>query len=230
MSIANNLYALGALMKTNLEEKGVTGLNSNMGLTTLANKILEINTCIESIYFETSNLTKYFHGPKQFIANVYDEQELVTRDDIDYGGNNVGTLLFALNNNYYIRTYSANNNGVKLNINLEQGEYEIITYYKKNNHIFQTTNVITILSRIISEDLIKPYGTSTPFEVTILDENGDISINHQVTFNLNGRFYTRTTDDEGVARLNINLDVGEYIITTTDSTTDEIVSNIITIY
>lgn len=42
MSLASNLYNLGALLKTNLEAKGVTGLNSNMGLTTLANKILEI--------------------------------------------------------------------------------------------------------------------------------------------------------------------------------------------
>lgn len=43
MSISSNLATLGALMKTNLETKGVNGLNSNMGLTTLANKILDIH-------------------------------------------------------------------------------------------------------------------------------------------------------------------------------------------
>ena len=44
MSIASDLAALGATLKSNLEAKGITGLNSNMGLTTLANKILNIST------------------------------------------------------------------------------------------------------------------------------------------------------------------------------------------
>ena len=44
MSLSENLYNLGALMKTNLEEKGIDGLTGNEGLTTLANKIRDI-TC-----------------------------------------------------------------------------------------------------------------------------------------------------------------------------------------
>ena len=32
--------------------------------------------------------------------------------------------------------------------------------------------------------------------------------------NINGVFYNRTTDENGIARLNINLQAGEYIITT----------------
>ena len=42
MSISENLYNLGALLKTNLETKGINGLTGNEGLTTLANKILDI--------------------------------------------------------------------------------------------------------------------------------------------------------------------------------------------
>lgn len=42
MSLSENLHNLGALMKTNLEEKGINGLTGNEGLTTLANKILDI--------------------------------------------------------------------------------------------------------------------------------------------------------------------------------------------
>lgn len=36
-----------------------------------------------------------------------------------------------------------------------------------------------------------------------------------VTFNINGVLYTRTTDSNGIARLNINLQVGTYVITST---------------
>ena len=34
-----------------------------------------------------------------------------------------------------------------------------------------------------------------------------------VTFNVNGVFYHKTTDENGVAKLNINLMKGQYIIT-----------------
>ena len=35
----------------------------------------------------------------------------------------------------------------------------------------------------------------------------------EVTFNINGVFYTRTTNASGIAKLNINLMAGQYIIT-----------------
>ena len=39
-------------------------------------------------------------------------------------------------------------------------------------------------------------------------------MNQSVLFNVNGVFYNRTTNNDGVASLNIRLPVGEYIITT----------------
>ena len=49
--------------------------------------------------------------------------------------------------------------------------------------------------------------------------------NRMVTFNINGVFYNRTTDANGVAKLNINLDAGEYIITAYNLATGEQTSN-----
>ena len=37
--------------------------------------------------------------------------------------------------------------------------------------------------------------------------------NETVTFNINGVLYNRITDINGIAKLNINLQKGEYIIT-----------------
>lgn len=37
--------------------------------------------------------------------------------------------------------------------------------------------------------------------------------NAKITFNINGVFYTRTTNNQGIAKLNINLQAGKYIIT-----------------
>ena len=53
-----------------------------------------------------------------------------------------------------------------------------------------------------------------PFKATILNQQGKPQPNTAVTFNINGVFYTRTTDSNGVASLNVNLIAGKYIITT----------------
>ena len=62
-------------------------------------------------------------------------------------------------------------------------------------------------------DLTKKFGTPNPFVVTLVDGQGKAYAGQNVTFNINGVFYQRTTDDSGSAKLNINLMAGEYIIT-----------------
>ena len=46
-----------------------------------------------------------------------------------------------------------------------------------------------------------------------LDGQGKPLVNQNVTFNVNGRLYFKTTGDDGVASLTINLMSGKYIIT-----------------
>jgi hypothetical protein len=48
-------------------------------------------------------------------------------------------------------------------------------------------------------------------------------------FNINGVFYTRTTNDKGIAMIGINLNPGKYIITAKNLVTGEQSSNIITV-
>ena len=59
-----------------------------------------------------------------------------------------------------------------------------------------------------------PNKKDSKFEVKIYNKDGTLAINKNVTFNINGVFYNRITDSNGVARLNINLRPGNYIITT----------------
>ena len=62
--------------------------------------------------------------------------------------------------------------------------------------------------------MTKKYGSSDQFVATLLDGQGKSYANQTVQFNINGIFYQRTTDNNGKARLNINLMPREYIITT----------------
>ena len=59
------------------------------------------------------------------------------------------------------------------------------------------------------------YRDGTQFKATLLDGQGKFFAGQNITFNVNGVFYTRLTDSEGVAKLNINLQSGKYIITST---------------
>ena len=71
------------------------------------------------------------------------------------------------------------------------------------------------------------YKDGSTFNVLVLNGEGKPMTNAKVTFNVNGVFYTRYTNSSGMAKLNINLMAGEYIIT---SEFDEMkISNTITI-
>ena len=59
------------------------------------------------------------------------------------------------------------------------------------------------------------YRDGTSFKAKILDGLGNPNPGVDVVFNINGVFYTKTTDSTGVASLKINLQAGKYIITST---------------
>ena len=120
-------------------------------------------------------------------------------------------IKFNINGVLYSRI--TNNDGVgSLAINLRPGEY-VLTAYNPVTGEQQGFN-ITVKSLIVQNDLTKYYMNASSFQATIYDKNGSLAVNKNVTFNINGVFYTRTTDENGVASLAINLRPGEYIITT----------------
>ena len=119
---------------------------------------------------------------------------------------------FNINGVLYNRTVKGDEGLVKLNINLDEGEYIVTATNLETNE--SVSNTITVLSRISSEDITKYFKNDTQYEVTLLDENGNpVGAGVSVTFNVNGIFYTRYTNDEGVAKLNINLPPGDWIVT-----------------
>ena len=64
-------------------------------------------------------------------------------------------------------------------------------------------------ARIITNGLSKIYGESAPLEVALFEDKTPVC-DKKVIININGVEYTRKTDNDGVARLNINLRPGVY--------------------
>ena len=57
------------------------------------------------------------------------------------------------------------------------------------------------------------YHDGTKFVAHLVDGQGKPYAGQKVSFNINGVTYYRTTDSNGDAKLNINLQAGKYIIT-----------------
>ena len=105
MSLNSSLQTLGQLMATNLQSKGVTA-NANDGLTTLANKILQVGpTPIESNLKLTSDKN---------ILSFYDNEYCVlTATLLDSNGNGVsGEEIVFKANGGVLGTVITNDNGV----------------------------------------------------------------------------------------------------------------------
>ena len=151
-------------------------------------------------YQESNDLVKYFKNESQFVVKVLDDEGNPAK-----AGENV---TFNINGVMYTRT--TDENGVaKMNINLPANNYTVTTMYKGCN----AANTIEVLPIITADDLTKKFGETTPFEATLVDGQGKPLANTNITFNINGVMYYRTTGSDGVAKLNINLPAGQYIIT-----------------
>ena len=149
---------------------------------------------------EGSDLTKYFRNASQYRVKVYDDN-----------GNPVKAgeiVTFNINGVFYNRT-TGNDGFVQLSINLIPGDYIITAQYKG----CQIANNIKVLPILSAKDLTKKYGVPGAFETKLVDGQGKAYANQAITFNINGVLYTRNTNSDGIAKLNINLMPGQYIIT-----------------
>lgn len=112
------------------------------------------------------------------------------------------TVKFNIHGVFY--TKKTDKDGVAdLGIMLRPGEY-ILTAYNPVTGEEKGFN-ITVKSLIVQSDLTKYYLNASKFQATIYDKNGSLAVGKNVTFNINGVFYTKTTDSNGVVSLAINL-------------------------
>ena len=65
-------------------------------------------------------------------------------------------------------------------------------------------------AKLITKNLTKQFGENTPLEIGLYDENNNPVPDKNITINIHGKDYARKTDADGIAKLNINLIVGEY--------------------
>ena len=190
-----------ASLAINLDSGNYTASASYVGESGYTNASITNNiTVLTTIY--GNDLVKMFRNGTQYYATFLDLQGNLLVDT---------NVTFNINGVMYTRT--TNQNGTaKLNINLEPGTY-ILTAINPVNGEMHSNNV-TVLPTIGSSDLVKYYKNESQYIVTLYGADGKaVGAGESVTFNINGVFYTRTTNELGQAKLNINLEAGNYTIT-----------------
>ncbi len=76
------------------------------------------------------------------------------------------------------------------------------------------TSIANVTAIIKATDMTRGYNSGVDYHVTIVDGNGNPIAKKQVKFIINGNKYNATTNDEGIAVLNIKLAIGTYEVTT----------------
>ena len=156
------------------------------------------NITVKSLIVQ-SDLTKYYLNASKFQATIYDKN-----GSLAVGKN----VTFNINGVFYTKTTDSNG-VVSLAINLRSGEYIITTMYEG----LAVGNNIVVLPTLVTRDLNMTYGDGSNFTAQTLDGQGKPLANQNVTFNINGVFYNKVTNDNGVASLTMRLMSGKYIIT-----------------
>ncbi len=159
------------------------------------------NITVRPLICENSDIVKYYKNATQYTAKVYN------KDGSLAVGKNV---TFNINGVFYNKTVDENGT-VTLAINLNPGKYIITALYEG----YDAGNNVFVKTVLITDDLSMKFQEGCKFNATVLDGQGNPLANQTVVFNINGVFYNRTTEDNGVASLNINLLKGKYIITST---------------
>ncbi len=111
--------------------------------------------------------------------------------------------------------------------NFSVGEYIISVENLGDENVegsidYSTFNVTG--AKIIASDMVRGFNSGEDFKATLVDENKTPVANAKVTFTINGKNYTATTDANGVAVINPKLAVGNYVVIITNPITNDTIA------
>ena len=182
-------------------------------------KMLTVNKIKTQI--KTNNFEMYYKDGSKAIISLTDENNNILANK---------NIIFNINGVEYTRT--TDSDGIaRITVNLNSGEYKIKTSYAGDEKYEKSSNYISVKIKptLIANNLTKFYRNESQFFVKLIDNTGNIIANKEILFNINGVYYTRQTNSSGIAKLNINLNAGEYILTTLNEETGEKISNKISV-
>lgn len=219
---------------TLITSKGSNSLNSG----TLINDIFEfINTANDD-----RNVVVSFTDNTKLNITLYNQHKVDTNIDLSQKTAKIGDIVeinvnikdnktglavdFGIVEIYLNNKLISSNNvtglAISKSITVDESKsfYNISVIYKGNNKYADSSNSailrissIPLETVIISKDLTKYYKNGSQFDVVLKDVLGNVIVGKIVKITINGVTYNKITNDNGEARLSINLFPGVYNIT-----------------
>ena len=183
--------------------------------------IFEVLPVDYNVILNAPDVKMIYHDGTRFVATLTDKQ-----------GNPIGgaAIEITINERSYDKI-TDEKGSVSLGLNLDSGIYSVVVKFKgllNYTPITKHANV-TIEPTVKGLDVVKMFRNNTQYYAIFTDSQGNFLKNKNIQFNINGVFYTRTTNDKGIAMMNINLNPGKYVITSKNLVTGEQSGNNITV-
>ena len=162
---------------------------------------------------ETSKSISIYSSIELPSSTVYTYNSTYCAYLLDSNGNklNNSQVIIKIGSDSYNVTTDADG---KLNhvLYLNPGSYDITVYNLNNGEV--KSQKINVVKRITQNNaLTMYYDAGKYYRIKVLDDNGNVAKGVKVTFTVNNKKYTRTTDSQGYASVKISLKPGKYTIT-----------------
>lgn len=209
----------GVNYERSTDDNGYASLNINLPVGSYTCTIRFNTVHVYSGSTKTVNVTVVERYETEIIAENLtknrDEHGKVTARVLLYNGEAVKNrgIIFRINGRSYTRTTDSEGYA-GLNIRLPRGIYscEIISPYDEYYEYSSTTVTVTVISstHMDGTNISKMEDELAVYQCAVYDELGRVQCDVQIT--VNGVTYTRHTESDGLAKLNIRLPAGEYDI------------------
>lgn len=165
----------------------------------------------KSTFIIVSDLETIYNSGYEYNVKLIDE------DGNPLGGRELSYVL----NNIENTLYTDDNGEALLNINLMTGVYDFDIGFAGEKMYSVSSNSSSIIVNTSILLLNEDYLYKFPYNVKLLDKTADSLANQNVTIRIAGNPYIVMTDEEGMAKVDLALVPGTYVVTVKNPTTLE---------
>lgn len=175
-------------------------------------------------------------GQKSFKVSL-DKSFIILDDVICYGESNVVATLkdnsgnpimnkkviITIGNNTYSIFSGIDGKIISGSIKLPVGSYDV-SFVFEGDEEYESSSAnatFTVLKSISATDMIRGYNSGVDFKAILVDNDGNPLNDTSLQINIGLNNYSVKTDDNGVAVLNIKLNVGNYDVSVTNPVTGD---------
>jgi len=162
--------------------------------------------------------TKIYVGSYTFFANETNVLKIKFSTALDDDSKAGQVIDILLDEKYYSKKTDSNGE-INLKLpSLKPGYHDVMLDYEGNDffdfsHYDKEFVVLNTSDTYFVADGSIPYGSFSGTDFSVVLAAGDVPLAQKtVTFNLNGKNFTRKTDESGLASIPVNLDVGNYTV------------------